>query len=277
MMGCGPRQTLKQGVCFYEARLYGKCFKVFRKIIEDFPASEEVNRAYYYIGLGHFKQGHYSRAIESLEKVGTAFSEKGKGQGKGRGGQALVRQDRGCRFGHPCQEDSVDILCKTKRGDEETLSCRAIGRNARIVLGSISTQLGSVKKGNGILEVGGGTAWASFMWTSIPRTRNLESSASSKSRWSGRGKGIDYGRFLPGYLEKEWFLGKSPICRSTIRIGASPPRLMPSRLQSRLDGTRRLRKLTRKSPTLVTSGPLNSLPKGKSLSILFRRMGTAPG
>ena len=34
--------TLKQGVCFYEARLYGKCFKVFRKIIEDFPASEET-------------------------------------------------------------------------------------------------------------------------------------------------------------------------------------------------------------------------------------------
>ena len=27
--------TLKQGVCFYEARLYGKCFKVFRKIINN--------------------------------------------------------------------------------------------------------------------------------------------------------------------------------------------------------------------------------------------------
>ena len=148
--------TLKQGVCFYEARLYGKCFKVFRKIIEDFPASEEVNRAYYYIGLGHFKQGHYSRAIESLEKVGTAFSEKEKGKEKVEAGKRLFVKIEDADLAILAQEDSVEILCKTKRGDEETLSCRAIGRNARIVLGSISTQLGSVKKGNGILEVGGG-------------------------------------------------------------------------------------------------------------------------
>ncbi len=148
--------TLKQGVCFYEARLYGKCFKIFRKIIEDFPASEEVNRAYYYIGLGHFKQGHYSRAIESLEKVGTAFSEKEKGKEKVEAGKRLFVKIEDADLAILAQEDSVEILCKTKRGDEETLSCRAIGRNARIVLGSISTQLGSVKKGNGILEVGGG-------------------------------------------------------------------------------------------------------------------------
>ena len=148
--------TLKQGVCFYEARLYGKCFKVFRKIIEEFPASEEVNRAYYYIGLGHFKQGHYSRAIESLEKVGTAFSEKEKGNEKVEAGKRLFVKIEDADLAILAQEDSIDILCKTKRGDEETLSCRAIGRNARIVLGSISTQLGSVKKGNGILEVGGG-------------------------------------------------------------------------------------------------------------------------
>jgi TolA-binding protein len=148
--------TLKQGVCFYEARLYGKCFKIFRKIIEDFPASEEVNRAYYYIGLGHFKQGHYSRAIESLEKVGTAFSEKEKGMEKVEAGKRLFVKIEDADLAILAQEDSIEILCKTKRGDEETLSCRAIGRNARIVLGSISTQLGSVKKGNGILEVGGG-------------------------------------------------------------------------------------------------------------------------
>ena len=154
--GMRVQATLKQGVCFYEARLYGKCFKIFRKIIEDFPASEEVNRAYYYIGLGHFKQGHYSRAIESLEKVGTAFSEKEKGAEKVEAGKRLFVKIEDADLAILAQEDSIEILCKTKRGDEETLSCRAIGRNARIVLGSISTQLGSVKKGNGILEVGGG-------------------------------------------------------------------------------------------------------------------------
>jgi len=63
--------TLKIGVCFYQARNFGKCFSVMRNVIEHFPVSPQVNQAYYYIGLGHFQLGHYSRAIAALEKVGT--------------------------------------------------------------------------------------------------------------------------------------------------------------------------------------------------------------
>ena len=148
--------TLKQGVCFYEARIYGKCFKILRKVIEEFPASEEVNRAYYYIGLGHFKQGHYSRAIESLEKVGTAFSEKEKGMEKVEAGKRLFVKIEDADLAILAQEDVVEVICSTKRGDEEKVQCRAVGRNSRIVLGSLPTRLGKVAKGNGILEVGGG-------------------------------------------------------------------------------------------------------------------------
>ena len=60
--------TLKIGVCYYETRNFGKCFKIMRDVIEKFPVSPEVNQAYYYIGLGHFQQGHYSRAIAALER-----------------------------------------------------------------------------------------------------------------------------------------------------------------------------------------------------------------
>ena len=67
---------LNTGTCYYEAGRYGNCFKIMRQVIEYFPASPQVNEAYYFIGLGHFKQGHYSRAIEALEKVGTALSDK---------------------------------------------------------------------------------------------------------------------------------------------------------------------------------------------------------
>ena len=148
--------TLKQGVCFYEARIYGKCFKILRKVIEEFPASEEVNRAYYYIGLGHFKQGHYSRAIESLEKVGTAFSEKEKGMEKVEAGKRLFVKIEDADLAILAQEDVVEVICSTKRGDEEKVQCRAVGRNSRIVLGSLPTRLGKVAKGNGFLEVGGG-------------------------------------------------------------------------------------------------------------------------
>jgi TolA-binding protein len=69
--------TLNLGVCFYEARNYGKCFTVMRDVIEKFPVSSQVNQAYYYIGLGHFQLGHYSRAIDALEKVGTTLSDAG--------------------------------------------------------------------------------------------------------------------------------------------------------------------------------------------------------
>lgn len=60
--------TLKIGSCFYHARNYGKCFQVMRDVIQKFPVSKHVNEAYYFIGLGHFQLGHYSRAIEALEK-----------------------------------------------------------------------------------------------------------------------------------------------------------------------------------------------------------------
>jgi len=54
------------------------------------------------------------------------------------------------------QEEVVEVLCSTKRGDQEKVNCRAVGRNSRIVLGSLPTRLGKVAKGNGFLEVGGG-------------------------------------------------------------------------------------------------------------------------
>jgi TolA-binding protein len=66
--------TLKIGVCFYESRNFGKCFKYMREVIEKYPVSPEVNQAYYYVGQGHFQQGHYSRAITALERVGTALA-----------------------------------------------------------------------------------------------------------------------------------------------------------------------------------------------------------
>ena len=66
--------TLKTGICYYQARNYGKCFQVMRDVIEKFPVSAQVNEAYYYVGLGHFQLGHYSRAIAALERVGTTLS-----------------------------------------------------------------------------------------------------------------------------------------------------------------------------------------------------------
>ena len=53
-------------------------------------------------------------------------------------------------------EDSVDVVCKSSGGDEEVVKCFPIGRNVRIVLGSVQTGLGIPKPNNGTLEVKGG-------------------------------------------------------------------------------------------------------------------------
>lgn len=147
--------TLKLGVCFYESRNYGKCFKIMRDVIEKFPVSPQVNQAYYYIGLGHFQQGHYSRAIGALEKVGTALSgEESKIELVEAGKRLFLRIDDADLAALDVGK-TVKVRCETTQGDVETLDCYPVGRNVRVVLGSIPTVLGKPKPKNGKLEVRG--------------------------------------------------------------------------------------------------------------------------
>ncbi len=147
--------TLKMGICFYEARNFGKSFKVMRDVIEKFPVSPHVNQAYYFIGLGHFQLGHYSRAIEALEKVGTALSvEEGKIE-KVEAGKRLFIKIEDADLAALEVGKSVQVKCTSLQGDEEIVECFAVGRNVRIVLGSIVTALGRPYKNNDRLEVKG--------------------------------------------------------------------------------------------------------------------------
>jgi len=147
---------LNTGTCFYEAGNYGKCFGIMRDVIEQFPTSPEVNEAYYYIGLGHFKLDHYSRAIEALEKVGTALSSKDSLVEKVEAGKRLYVKIDDQDFAILEQGTKIEVRCRTKGGDEETLLCDPVGRNARIALGRILTRLDKAVPNNGILEVRGG-------------------------------------------------------------------------------------------------------------------------
>ena len=147
---------LNIGTCHYEAGRYGNCFKIMRQVIDQFPASPEVNEAYYYIGLGHFKQGHYSRAIEALEKVGTTLSETDARTEKVEAGKRLYIKIDDKDFAILEPGEHVEVICKTRTGDEEKVRCDPIGRGAKMTLGSIVTQLGSPEPGNGTLEVRGG-------------------------------------------------------------------------------------------------------------------------
>ena len=147
---------LNTGTCFYEAGNYGKCFSIMRDVIEKFPTSPEVNEAYYYIGLGHFKLDHYSRAIEALEKVGTALSSKDSLVEKVEAGKRLYVKIDDQDFAILEPGTRIEVRCRTKGGDEETLFCDPVGRNAGIALGRIPTRLDKAVPNNGTLEVRGG-------------------------------------------------------------------------------------------------------------------------
>jgi TolA-binding protein len=148
--------TLKLGICFYHARNYGKCFQIMRDVIEDYPVSPQVNEAYYYIGLGHFQLGHYSRAIAALEKVGTTLSAESEQGEKLEAGKRLFLKIEDADLAVLEPDQAVKVICKTTSGDEEMAECFPVGRNVRLVLGSIGSRLGAPIPGNGVLEVRGG-------------------------------------------------------------------------------------------------------------------------
>jgi TolA-binding protein len=148
--------TLKLGVCFYHARNFGKCFQVMRDVIEKFPVSPQVNEAYYYIGLGHFQQGHYSRAIQALEKVGTALSGDTMQGEKLEAGKRLFVKIEDADLAVLEADQTVKVIARSTGGDEEMIDCFPVGRNVRLVLGSLISKLGRPVPNNGSLEVKGG-------------------------------------------------------------------------------------------------------------------------
>ncbi|NQT38516.1 MAG: tetratricopeptide repeat protein, partial [Planctomycetes bacterium] len=147
--------ALKVGVCYYHAHNYGRSFQVLRAVIARYPVSPQVNEAYYYIGLGHFHLGHYSRAISSLEKVGTALTNGQRGVEKLEAGKRLFVKIEDADLAVLGAEEAVEVRCEATSGDVETLACRPVGRNVRLVLGSIPTRLGKPAPGNGHLEIKG--------------------------------------------------------------------------------------------------------------------------
>ncbi len=147
--------ALKVGVCHYQAHNYGKSFEVLRDVIAQYPVSPQVNEAYYYIGLGHFQLGHYSRAIAALEKVGTALSDGQQGVEKLEAGKRLFVKIEDADLAVLGPEDAIQVRCEVTSGDAETVSCYPVGRNVRLVLGSVPTRLGKPVPDNGELEVKG--------------------------------------------------------------------------------------------------------------------------
>jgi TolA-binding protein len=146
---------MRTGACYHHLRNHGKCFQVMRDVIDKFPGSPFVNDAYYFIGLGHFQLGHYSRAITALENVGTAITaEKGKVEKIEAGKRLFVRiDDADLAILDPLLP--IEVPCEAASGDREVIKGYLIARNTRLAIGSIPTRLGKPIPGNGQLEIRG--------------------------------------------------------------------------------------------------------------------------
>ena len=170
------------GRCFYEGRHYAQCYKTFRTVIEEFPTSSQVNHAYYYIGLAHFKQKHYSRAIEALQKVGTAITKDDTSIEKEAGKRLFVKIDD-ADLAILEKDAVVPATVKTTLGDEEKIDCIPVGNNVRLALGSILTDLGKPIPENGVLELVGNDKVTVTSQISIRKISSSTNPAVEKLLW----------------------------------------------------------------------------------------------
>ncbi len=145
------------GVAYFQTRQYGSAFPVLRKITVQYPNTVWASQAYYYIGLSHFAQQNWSKAIEALSLVGTAMDSNSPSARFAEAGRRFyVRiEDNDLAVlmsrGKPCS-----VALQTSRGDRENIECVPLAGVGQIAIGSITTEIGQPKPDNGVLEVTGG-------------------------------------------------------------------------------------------------------------------------
>lgn len=146
-----------QGMAYFQTRQYAQAFPLLRRITNDFPNTVWANQSYYYIGMCHFAQGNWNKAIEALGLVGTFVDDAG---------DELEFAEAGRRFYVKIHDTDLPVLEKlgeevkvtiaSKSGDKETVSLVPLPGDEHASLGSVATALGKAKPGDGTLQVIGG-------------------------------------------------------------------------------------------------------------------------
>lgn len=145
------------GMAYFNMRDYGRAFTVLRGITNEYPNSVWANQAYFYIGMSHFALSNWNRAIEAFNMVGTFVDPDSP---------TAEYAEAGRRFYVKVEDEDIPILVRTGReirlelttkgGDKETITCVQISDGAPVAIGSIPTEPGVAKPGDGILQVKGG-------------------------------------------------------------------------------------------------------------------------
>jgi len=149
--------TYLTGVAYFHIRKYSSAFPVLRKITSGYPNTVWANQAYYYIGMCHFAQENWKKAIRALSLVGTFVDPDSP---------TTQYVEAGHRFYVKVADADLPILHKlgqqttieltTVNGDREVVPCEPLSLDKGIFIASVSTEIGPPKKGDGLLQVIGG-------------------------------------------------------------------------------------------------------------------------
>ena len=147
----------QMGICKFERGNFDGAFTDLRRVTTEYPWSVFANEAYYYIGQCHFKLGHWAKAIEAMEMVGTSVPAETKGEACAEAGQRLYIKvaDKNLVVLNT-DKDKVKVRVSAKSGDEEEVVLTPFGKSGEYWLGSIQTELGEPVPGDGRLQITGG-------------------------------------------------------------------------------------------------------------------------
>jgi TolA-binding protein len=146
-----------QGVAYFQTRQYAQAFPLLRRITNDFPNTIWANQSYYYIGMCHFAQGNWNKAIEALGLVGTFVDEQS---------DSVEYAEAGRRFYVKIEDTDLPVLEKlgqevkvtitSASGDTETVALVPLPGDGHAAIGSVATALGDAKPSDDVLQLRGG-------------------------------------------------------------------------------------------------------------------------
>jgi tetratricopeptide (TPR) repeat protein len=144
------------GICYYSLNNYDKAFMSLRKVANEYPWSIFANEAYYYIGLCHFKLGRWSKVIDAMEMVGTSVPANVEGPQFAEAGQRLyVKIFDKDLIVQLKKNEKITVDLSTANNDKEKVELEPLGKSGEYLIGSIPTEPGNAKPGDGVLQTVG--------------------------------------------------------------------------------------------------------------------------
>jgi TolA-binding protein len=145
------------GVAHYQKREYNRAFPALRKVTVEYPNTVWANQSYFYIGMCHFVQENWNKAIEALNLVGTYVDPDSVG---------AQYVEAGRRFYIKVADGDLPIMLRlgfnpvviaeTKAGDREQVTMVPLSTDNPVFVGSLPTDVGAAVPNDGTLQVIGG-------------------------------------------------------------------------------------------------------------------------